>query len=320
MQTVNMAMFKESKIYIADHTGLLGSALLNKLKGYTNIVVRTHNELDLRKEECVYEFFSRERPEYVFLSAGLTGGIVANKNFPATFFHTNIAIQDHVFEAAHRYDVKNLVFYGSSCVYPKYCQQPIKEEYLMTGEIEGTSEAYATTKIAGIFACKAYNSQFKTNRFIALIPNSMYGPHDTFDKENSHVVAALIKRLHEAKLKGEEKVALWGSGTPRREFVFSSDVAEASIFAMNNVDRLENSHYNVGIGIDYSIREIAEIIANIVDFKGRIEWDITKPDGTPMKVLDSHRFFSLGWKPVTTLESGLSLTYEWYVKNNENKK
>ena len=313
-------MFKDSKIYIAGHEGLLGSALLNKLKDYTNIVVRTHDGLDLTKKECVYEFFNKEWPEYVFLSAGLTGGIVANKNFPAAFFHTNIAIQDNVFEAAQKYEVKNLVFYGSSCIYPKYCQQPIKEEYLMTGEIEGTSEAYAAAKIAGIFACRAYNSQFKTNRFIALVPNSMYGPHDTFDIENSHVVAALIKNLHKAKSKGEEKVVLWGSGTPRREFVFSSDVAEASIFAINNIDRLENSHYNVGTGIDYSIREIAEIIANIVNFKGSIEWDATKPDGTPRKFLDSHKFFSLGWKPVTTLENGLNLTYEWYVKNDEKKK
>jgi len=313
-------MFKDSKIYIADHMGLLGAALFGKLKGYKNIVTRSPNGLDLTKRECIDEFFKKERPEYVFLSAGLTGGIVANKNFPAAFFHTNIAIQDNIFEAAQKYNVKNLVFYGSSCIYPKYCQQPIKEEYLMTGELEGTSEAYAAAKIAGIFACKAYNSQFKTKRFIALIPNSMYGPYDTFDMENSHVVAALIKKLHEAKSKGEKKVVLWGSGTPKRELIFSSDVAEASIFAMNNADRLENSHYNVGTGIDYSIREIAKIIANIVNFKGKMEWDITKPDGSPRKVLDSRRFFSLGWKPVTALESGLRLTYEWYMKNNENKK
>lgn len=315
-----MEIFKESKIYIADHAGLLGSALLNKLKDYTNIAVRTRDELDLTEKECVYEFFNKERPEYVFLSAGLTGGIGANKNFPATFFHANIAIQDNVFEAAQEYNVRNLIFYGSSCVYPKYCSQPIKEEYLMTGQIEGTSEAYAAAKIAGIFACRAYNSQFNTNRFIALVPNSMYGPHDTFDKENSHVVAALIKKIHEAKSKGEEKVVLWGTGTPRREFVSSSDVAEASIFAVNNAGRLENNHYNVGTGVDYSIKEIAKIIAKIVDFKGRVEWDTTKPDGAPSKILDSHRFFSLGWKPATSLENGLRLTYEWYVRNNENQK
>lgn len=314
-----MAMFKDSRIYIAGHTGLLGQAIFDKLKGYTNIVTRAHDELDLTKRERVDEFFKKERPEYVFLSAGLTGGIAANNNSPATFFHTNIAIQDNIFEAAQQYNVKNLVFYASSCVYPKYCQQPIKEEYLMTGELESTSEAYAAAKIAGIFACKAYNKQFKTNRFIALIPNSIYGPHDTFDPENSHVVSALIKKLHEAKSKGEKKAVLWGSGTPKREFIFSSDVAQASIFAMNNADRLENSHYNVGIGIDYSIKEIAKVIANIVEFKGEMEWDITKPDGAPKKLLDSRRFLSLGWKPVMTLESGLRLTYEWYIKTNEKK-
>lgn len=315
-----MAMSKVSKIYIAGHSGLLGSALLSRLKGYKNIVTSSHSELDLTKNESVDKFFNQERPEYVFLSAGLTGGIVANKNFPATFFHTNIAVQDNVFQAAQKYEVKNLVFYGSSCIYPKYCQQPIKEEYLMTQELECTSQAYAVAKIAGIFACKAYNSQFKTNRFIALVPNSIYGPYDTFDLENSHVVAALIKKLHEAKSRGEKKVILWGSGTPRREFIFSSDVARASIFAVNNADKFENSHYNVGTGIDYSIKEIAEIIANIVNFKGKIEWDTTKPDGAPRKLLDSHRFFSLGWKPLTTLEIGIRLTYEWYMKNNEKKK
>lgn len=314
-----MAMSKDSKIYIAGHLGLLGSALLSRLKGHKNIITSSHNKLDLTNSESVDKFFNKERPEYVFLSAGLTGGIVANKNFPATFFHANIAIQDNVFQAAQKYQVKNLVFYGSSCIYPKYCQQPIKEEYLMTGELEGTSQAYAAAKIAGIFACQAYNSQFKTKRFIALIPNSMYGPHDSFDPENSHVLAALIQKLHEAKSKGKKKVVLWGSGKPRREFIFSADVAEASVFAMDNADKLKNSHYNLGTGIDYSIKEIAEIIANIVNFKGKIEWDATKPDGTARKLLDSRKFFSLGWKPATTLASGLRLTYEWYVKNNAKK-
>lgn len=317
-----MAMFKDSKIYVAGHTGLLGTALLKRLKGYNNIVVRTRRELDLTKRECVDEFFDKEKPEYVFLSAGLTGGVVGNQNLPATYFHTNIAIQDNVFEASQKYSVKNLVFYASSCTYPKYCPQPIKEEYLMTGEIEGTSEAYAAGKIAGVFACRAYNIQFKTNRFITLIPNSIYGPNDNFDLENSHVIPALIRKIHEANLRKDDKVTLWGDGTPRREFIFSEDIADASVFAINNVGRLENHHYNVGsgTGVDYSIREIAEMVANVVNFKGRIEWDTTKPNGTPKKIFDSHRFFSLGWKPVTTLESGLKLTYKWYVKNNENQK
>lgn len=313
-------MFKDSKIYIAGHTGLLGQAILNRLEGYMNIVTRSHQELDLTKKGSVDEFFGRERPEYVFLSAGLTGGIMANMNFPAAFLHTNLAIQDNVFEAAQKHNVRNLVFYGSSCIYPKFCQQPMKEEYLMTGELEETSQAYAVAKIAGISACRAYNNQFKRRRFIALVPNSMYGPYDNFDMENSHVLAALIKKLHEAKSKGEKKVVLWGSGTPRREFIFSADVAEASIFAVNNADRLENSHYNVGTGADYAIREIAGIVANMVHFEGEIGWDTAKPDGAPRKLLDSRRFFSLGWKPAKSLEEGIRLTYEWYRKNNEDKK
>lgn len=310
-----MAMFKDSKIYIADHEGLLGAALMAGLTKYSNIVTRASGELDLTIKECVDDFFNKEHPEYVFLSSGSSGGIIANQNFPATFFHTNTSIQDNVFESAQKYKVKSLVFYGSSCMYPKYCSQPIKEEYFMTGEIEGTSEAYAAAKIAGIFACRAYNRQFKTKRFIALVPASMYGPRDIFDVEDSHVVAALIKKLHEAKCKKEDNVTLLGSGNPRREFIFISDVAQASIFAMDNADRLQDSHYNVGTGIDYSIREIAEIIADIVGFKGEIRWDATGPDGAPRKILDSSKFLSLGWRPVINLERGLRFTYDWYLKN-----
>lgn len=310
-------MFKDSRIYVAGHTGLLGSAILKKLKseGYRNILTITHKELDLIDQKSVDDYFKKERPEYVFLCAGLTGGIIANKTYPATFFHTNIAIQDNVFQASHIYNLKHLIFYGSSCVYPKNCPQPIKEKYLLTGEIEETSDAYATAKIAGIIACKSYNNQYKTNRFIALIPNSMYGPKDNFDLENSHVLSALIRRFHEAKKEGKNKITLWGSGNPRREFIFSEDVADASIFAMMNVGRLQNIHYNLGTEIDYSIRELAEIVAGIVGFKGKIEWDMTKPDGTPRKLLDNSRFLNLGWKPATTLEEGLEITYRWYSKN-----
>lgn len=224
-------MNKDSKIYVAGHTGLLGSALLNRLKpeGYTNIVTKTRRDLDLTKQEAVEEFFKKEQPKYVFLCAGLTGGIMANKTYPATFMHTNIAIQVNVFEAAQKYGVQHLVFYGSSCVYPKNCPQPIKEEYLLTGKIEETSDAYATAKIAGIIACKSYNNQYKTNRFIVLIPNSMYGPNDKFDLENSHVLSALIRRFYEAKTEGRNRITLWGSGNPRREFIFSKDVADASV-------------------------------------------------------------------------------------------
>lgn len=312
-------MFKDSRIYVAGHAGLLGSALVKKLKskGYNDIITKTHNELNLTNQDAVDCFFKKEQPEYVFLAAGLTGGIVANKTYPANFLHTNIAIQDNVFQSARKYDVKNLIFYGSSCVYPKNCPQPIKEEYLLTGKIEETSEAYAIAKTAGIIACKSYNDQFKTNCFIALIPNSMYGPNDNFDLENSHVLSALIRKFHEAKSEGKEKVTLWGSGNPRREFIFSEDAAEASVFAMNNVEKLQNTHYNVGTGVDYSIKELAGIISKVVGYKGEIEWDITKPDGAPRKLLDSSRFFSLGWKPSTDIEDGIKITYEWYIKNSQ---
>ena len=310
-------MFKDSKIYVAGHTGLLGSAIISRLKseGYRRIITRIHDEFDLTNQSSVNNFFKEEQPEYVFLCAGLTGGIIANKTYPATFLHTNIAIQDNVFQAAHKHDVKNLIFYGSSCVYPKNCPQPIKEEYLLTGEIEETSNAYAAAKIAGIIACKSYNNQFKANRYIALIPNSIYGPNDNFDLENSHVLSALISRFYEAKKERKNKIILWGSGNPRREFIFSEDVADASIFAMNNANRLQNTHYNLGTGVDYSIRELAEIIAGIAGFEGGIEWDRNKPDGAQRKLLDSSRFLPLGWKPAVALKNGLKITYDWYLKN-----
>ena len=312
-------MFKDSKIYIAGHKGLLGTALIKRLKsdGYQNIITRTHSKLDLTNQEAVDSFFKKERPEYVFLAAGVTGGILANKTYPAKFLHTNISIQNNVFQAAQKYEAKYLIFYGSSCTYPKNCPQPMKEDYLLTGEMENTSEAYAIAKIAGIVACKAYNSQLKTNRFIALIPNSMYGPSDNFDLDNSHVLSALIRRFYDAKTDGKDRITLWGSGKPRREFIFSEDVADASVFAMNNAERLQNIHYNLGTGIDYSIKEISGIISKIVRFEGEIEWDTTKPDGTPRKLLDSKRFNQLGWRSQTALEEGLQKTYDWFLENEK---
>lgn len=310
-------MFNDSRIYIAGHTGLLGSAILKRLKleGYRHIITRTHDKLDLTDKKSVDNFFKEEQPEYVFLCAGLTGGIIANKTYPAIFLHTNIAIQDNVFEASHNYNVKHLIFYGSSCVYPKNCPQPIREEYLMTGEIEETSDAYAIAKIAGIIACKSYNNQSKTNRFIVLVPNSMYGPNDNFDLENAHVLSALIRRFYEAKCDGKNKIILWGSGNPKREFIFSEDVADASIFAMKNAEKLQNTHYNLGSEVDYSIKELSEIVMKIVGFEGEIGWDRTKPDGVPRKLLDSSKFLNLGWKSSTTIKQGLRITYEWYLKN-----
>ncbi len=311
-------MHKDAKIYVAGHTGLLGTVLVKKLKedGYRNIITRPRKELDLTDESAVNNFFQKEKPEYVFLAAALVGGILANKTYPASFLHTNIAIQDNVFEASTKTEVAHLVFYGSSCMYPKNCPQPIKEEYLMTGEIEDTSEGYAIAKISGTLACKAYNNQYKNNRFIALLPNNMYGPNDNFDLENSHVLSALIRKFHDAKKDGGKKVILWGTGTPKREFIFNDDVARASIFAMNNADKLENTHYNIGSGVDYSIKDLAQMISEIVGFNGEIEWDITKPDGTPRKILDSSRFLEFGWRPYTNITDGIKTTYNWYKNSN----
>jgi len=315
-------MYKDAKIYVAGHTGLLGSALIGKLdaEGYTNLITRTHKELDLIRQEPVEAFFRRETPEYVFLCAGLTGGIHANMTNPAMFLHNNILIQDNVFEAAQRYEAKHLIFYGSSCVYPRNSPQPIKEEYFMTGKIEPTSEAYAMAKMAGIIGCRSYNRQFKTDRFISLIPSSMYGPHDNFDTESSHVLSALIRRFHEAKQAGDGTITLWGSGNPRREFIFSEDVADASIFAMKNASTLRDIHYNLGTGSDYSIRELAEMAAELTGFPGEIAWDTTKPDGTMRKLLDSSEFLALGWKPSTPFKKGLKITCQWYRDNCAHKK
>lgn len=305
-------MYKDSKIYVAGHTGLIGSALIGKLSehGYCHVITRSHTELDLTDKNAVFDFFSSEKPEYVFLAAGKVGGILSNRTYPADYLHINISIQDNVFEAAQKYNVRNLIFYGSSCSYPKDCKQPIKEEYFLTGPIEKTSEGYASAKIAGIIACKAYNNQYGTNRFIALIPNSTYGPNDNFDPESSHVLSALIRKFHKAKMNREDSIILWGSGKPRREFIFSQDVAEASLFAMKNADRLENHHYNVGIGVDHSIKELAAIIAETVGYDGKTLWDTTKPDGTVKKLLDSTKLLSLGWKPKTSFEEGLKITYQ----------
>ena len=310
-------MNPDAKIYVAGHTGLLGSALMKRLEknGYQNITVKTHQELDLTNQQAVMDFFSDEKPEYVFLAAGKVGGIIANKTYRADFLHTNIAIQDNVFEAANKFGVKNLVYYGSSCTYPKLCDQPIKEEYLLSGPIEETSEAYAAAKIAGIIACKSYNIQYNTNRFVALVPNSMYGPNDNFEAENSHVLSALMAKFHKAKLEGLPTVELWGSGLPRREFIFSEDVADASIFAMQHANIFVNHHYNLGTGTDYSIKELAEKIAAITSYRGEIVWDISKPDGTLRKLLDSSKFLTTGWIPKVSFEDGLKETYDWYVRN-----
>ena len=308
---------KSSKIYIAGHTGLLGSSIFKLLSqnGYENIITKTHKELELTDKVAVEEFFSKTNIEYIFLCAGKVGGIIGNKTEPATYLHQNLAIQDNIFEIAIKYDVKNVIFYGSSCTYPKICEQPMIEEYWLTGAIEETSMGYAAAKIAGMIGCKSYNIQYNNNRFICVIPNSIYGPNDNFDLENSHVFSALIRKFHEAKVNGDKSIILWGSGNPKREFIFSEDVADASIFLMLNVDKLENTHYNLGTGIDYSIKELALNIAMTIGYKGEILWDTSKPDGTPRKILDSSKFLALGWKPKISFEKGLNITYKWYKEN-----
>lgn len=310
-------MSKGSRVYVAGHTGLLGSAIMKELKlqGYSDVVTMNRGELELTDQKAVDAFFKSTRPEHVFLAAGLTGGIVANRTYPADFMHVNLSIQDNFFESSRRYGVERLVFYGSSCMYPANCAQPIKEDSLLTGAIETTSEAYATAKIAGVVACRGYNAQLGANRFLALVPNSLYGPNDNFDAESSHVLAALIKKFHQAKIEGSPEVTLWGSGAPRREFIFSSDAARASIFAVENAERLSNRHYNVGTGTDCSIKELAGTIASIVGYEGNVVWDAAKPDGTPRKLLDSSDFRSIGWEPVIGLRDGIEMTYEWFLTN-----
>jgi len=311
-------MFNQnSKIYIAGHTGLVGTAILKVLQqsGYKNIIVQSHQKLELTNKIKVESFFKENKIDYVFLCAGKVGGIIVNKTNPASYLHENLLIQDNIFEMVNKYDIKNVIFYGSSCTYPKDCPQPMKEEHWLTGAIEETSMGYAAAKIAGIIGCRSYNTQYNTNRFICVIPNSIYGPNDNFDLENSHVFSALIRKIATAKQENQKSLTLWGSGNPKREFIYSEDVASASIFLMQNSDKLENSHYNLGSGADYSIKELAKAISKIVGYKGEIIWDTGKPDGAMQKLLDSSKLFELGWKPKVEFEDGLKSTYQWYKDN-----
>lgn len=311
-------MFNNAKVYIAGHTGLLGSALLRILSGNTNLILRDYKDLDIANQEQVNIFFKNEKPDFVFLSTDISGGILANKTFPTKYLQLNLAIQNSIFKASCEYGVKKLLFYGSSCIYPEKSKQPIKEEYLMSGKLEHFSMPYAIAKIAGIAACKAYNEELRQKRFIVLVPNTVYGPGDNFDLDNSHVLAAILRKIHEAKVRCERKVILWGTGSPRREFIFSSDIADASIFALINSERLVDTHYNIGTGRDFSIKEVAMLISDVVGYSGNIEWDHSKPDGAARKLLDSKKFNSLGWKPKVTLEEGLKITYDWYLKSISN--
>lgn len=309
-------MEKESKIYLAGHRGLVGSAIFRKLEtaGYTNLVVRTSSELDLRDQRQTEEFFSREKPEYVFLAAARVGGILANSTYPAEFIHDNLAIQTNVIHQSYLHGVKKLLFLGSSCIYPKHAPQPLKEEYLLTGPLELTNEAYAVAKIAGIVMCKSYNRQYGTN-YIAVMPTNLYGPGDNFDLETSHVLPALIRKIYEAGLKGAPSVLLWGTGEPRREFLHVDDLANACLFLMQRYDSSEL--INLGTGRDISIRELAEMIRELTGYSGEIVWDHTKPDGTPQKLLDISKITALGWKPQYSLKEGIRQTFQWYQEDNK---
>jgi len=305
-------MKKDSKIYVAGHRGLVGSAMVRKLmdSGYENLLVRTRDELDLVRQERVEEFFEKERPEYAFLAAAKVGGILGNSQFPAEFIYSNLVIQTNIIHSSYIHQAKKLLFLGSSCIYPKHCPQPMKEEHLLSGYLEPTNEPYAVAKIAGIKMCQSYNRQYGT-RFISVMPTNLYGPGDNFDLKTSHVLPALIRKFHEAKTGGDKSVEVWGTGTPRREFLYVDDLADACLYLMNNYD--EDDIINVGVGKDQSIRELAEMVGKVVEFKGDLRFDHTKPDGTPLKLLDVSKLTALGWHSDTPLEEGIRRAYRWYL-------
>lgn len=304
-------MDKNAKIYVAGHRGLVGSCLCRTLEknGYSNLVKRTHQELDLCSQEAVNRFFEQEQPEYVFLSAAKVGGIVANDSTPADFITTNTMIQSNVINACFRYEVKRLMFMGSGCIYPRECPQPIKEEYLLTGPLELTNEAYAVAKIAGLKTCYYLNKQYGT-KYISVMPCNLYGENDNFDLETSHVMPALIRKFHEAKVNGNPTVTIWGTGSAMREFMYADDLGDACVFLMNNY--FGDEIVNIGYGKDIRIYDLAEIVQKVVGYTGKIVLDSTKPDGTPRKLLDSGRLFDLGWRPSMPLEDGIRRTYDWY--------
>jgi GDP-L-fucose synthase len=307
-------MEKDSNIYVAGHRGLVGSAIMRRLEaeGYKNLITRTHAELDLTRQERVEEFFHEERPDYVFLAAARVGGIYANNTYPAEFIYSNLTIQTNIIHASYVFKVKKLLFLGSSCIYPKNCPQPMKEEYLLGGPLEPTNEPYAVAKIAGIKMCQAYNRQYGTN-FLSVMPTNLYGPNDNFDLKTSHVLPALIRKFHEAKIKGQSEVEIWGTGSPKREFLHVDDLVDACLFLMKNYS--ENKIINIGVGKDQTIRELAEIIAGLTGFKGSIRFNTGKPDGTPVKRLDVSKINSIGWRARIGLEQGIAETYKWYAKN-----
>jgi GDP-L-fucose synthase len=309
----------DGKVYVAGHRGLVGSAIVRRLtaSGYRNVIFRTHAELDLTNQCAVRDFFAAEKPEFVFLCAGRVGGIHANNTYGAEFIFQNLMIESNVIDAAYRYGTNKLLFLGSSCIYPKFALQPLKEEYLLTGILEPTNEPYAIAKIAGIKMCGAYNRQYGTN-YLSVMPTNQYGPGDNYDLHNSHVLPALIRKMHEAKVRGDAEAIVWGTGTPRREFMFSDDLADACVFLMERHDATDIGEFvNIGVGHDNTIREMAELVAEVVGFRGRLVFDTSHPDGTPQKLLDVSRLQRLGWQARTDLGDGLARTYRDFLDRNQ---
>lgn len=323
-----MAMNKSSKIYIAGHRGLVGSALVRSLaaKGYDNLVMRTHSELELRDQAAVQAFFAAENPEYVLLAAAKVGGIHANNTYPAEFIHDNLVIQSNIIHSAWQHNVDRLLFLGSSCIYPKECPQPMKEEYLLTGPLEPTNRPYALAKIAGIEMCHAYNRQYGT-KFMAAMPTNLYGPGDNYDLNNSHVMPALIRKMHEAKQRGDKEVVVWGTGTPKREFLYSDDMADACLYLLEQPESKLSDLFNderppvvnIGCGEDLTIRAMAEMIAETVGYSGNLVFDSTKPDGTMRKLMDVSKLKQMGWTATTQLRDGLAYAYKNYLEGEKHK-
>lgn len=309
-------MDPNARVYVAGHRGLVGSAILRRLRqaGHADLLTRTHAELDLREQAAVEAFFAAERPEYVFLAAAKVGGIQANDSYPAEFIHDNLAIQTSVIHAAWRHGVKKLLFLGSSCIYPRLAPQPIREDSLLTGPLEPTNEWYAIAKIAGLKQCQAYRRQYGFSA-ISLMPTNLYGPGDNFDLASSHVLPALIRKFHEARERGDPMVTVWGSGTPRREFLHVDDLADAALFLMQSYD--DEAIVNVGVGEDLTIRALAELVREVVGYPGEIAYDTSKPDGTPRKLLDVHRLHALGWRARIPLREGIAGTYAWYLEHRD---
>ena len=312
-------MDRNAKIYIAGHRGLVGSALTRRLQagGYANLVTRGSAELDLSEQQAVRAFYEAEKPDYVFIAAAKVGGIHANNTYPADFIYRNLMIECNLIHGAYQHGVKKLLFLGSTCIYPKLAPQPMKEEYLLTGALEPTNEPYAVAKIAGIKMCSAYNRQYGTN-FMSVMPTNLYGANDNYHPQDSHVLPALIRRMHEAKVRGDKQVTVWGTGNARREFMASDDMADACVFLMEKYDAKALGEFiNIGVGYDLTIREVVEIVAKVVGYAGELAFDTTKPDGAPRKLIDSSRLNALGWKPKIVLEDGLRAAYQDFLRQHK---